>query len=153
MRSLCRKVKCSMQSFNKHPANYTPVQPGTVQPAEAAPARMSISLKILNSRDLLLSLPIGSRLTLGFLLAALIAALVAGLIGVQRSQSLSRQSDFYQQLLKTNTSLTTGKNFLQLMDTQTHTLLDDATAIQPSQETLSLDRAAIKNLSGRYDTI
>src|SRR5207237_577145 len=38
-------------------------------------------------------------------------------------------------------------------DTQTHTLLDDATAIQPSQETLSLDRAAIKNLSGRYDTI
>jgi len=142
-----------VQSFNKQPVNYTPVQPKAIQPAKAILVRRKISLKILNSRDLLLNLSIGSRLTLGFLLAALIAASVTGLIGVQRSQSLSRQSDFYQQLLKTNTSLTTGENFLQLMDTETHTLLDDATAIQPSQETLSLDRAAIQNLSGRYDTI
>jgi len=147
MESFYRKVRCNVQSFNKQPVNHTPVQP-----AKAAPARVSIGVKVLSSRNLLLSLPIGSRLTLGFLLAALIAALVAGLIGIQRSQSLSRQSDFYQQLLLTNTSLTTGENFLQLMDTETHTLLDDATAVQPSQETLSLDRAAIQNLSGRYDT-
>jgi methyl-accepting chemotaxis protein len=39
------------------------------------------------------------------------------------------------------------------MDTETHTLIDDATVPEPSQDTLSLDRAAIQNLSGRYDTI
>src|SRR6266849_7266310 len=120
MQSLCRKARCNMQSFNKHSVNHTSEQPRIVQPAKAVPARMRIGLKILSSRDLLLSLPIGSRLTLGFLLAALIAALVTGLIGIQRSQTLSRQSDFYQQLLQTNTSLTTGENFLQLMDTETH---------------------------------
>lgn len=139
-----------MQSLNKQSTNYTPAQPNT---AKALPTSMRIGQKILSSHDLLLSLPIGSRLTLSFLLAALIAALVTGLIGIQRTQTLSRQSNFYQQLLKTNTSLTTGENFLQLMDTETHTLLDDATAPAPSQDTLNLDRAAIQNLSGRYDTI
>lgn len=139
-----------MESLNKQSTNYTPIQPNT---AKAIPTRMRIGQKILSSHDLLLSLPIGSRLTFSFLLAALIAALVTGLIGIQRTQTLSRQSNFYQQLLKTNTSLTTGENYLQLMDTETHTLLDDATAPDPSQDTLNLDRAAIQNLSGRYDTI
>src|SRR5437879_244057 len=138
-----------MPFFNKHPVSYTSVLPKMVDSTETTRSRMSVRLKILDSRDLLLSLPIGGRLTLGFLLAALIAAMVTGLIGIQHSQTLSRQSDFYQHLLKTNTSLTTGENFLQLMDTETHTLLDDADVIPPSQDTLSLDRAAIQNLSGR----
>ena len=142
-----------MPFFNKHPVSYTSVLPKMVDSTETTRSSMSVRLKILDSRDLLLSLPIGGRLTLGFLLAALIAAMVTGLIGIQHSQTLSRQSDFYQHLLQTNTSLTTGENFLQLMDTETHTLLDDANVIPPSQDTLSLDRAAIQNLSGRYDTI
>ncbi len=141
-----------MQSPNKQSTN-TPVQPNTIQPTKTVPTRRRIDWKLLSSPDLLLSLPIGSRLTLSFLLAALIAALVTGIIGIQRTQTLSRQSNFYQQLLQTNTSLTTGENFLQLMDTETHTLIDDATVPEPSQDTLSLDRAAIQNLSGRYDTI
>lgn len=141
-----------MQSPNKQSTN-TPVQPNTIQPTKTVPTRKRIGWKLLSNHDLLLSLPIGSRLTLSFLLAALIAALVTGIIGIQRTQTLSRQSNFYQQLLQTNTSLTTGENFLQLMDTETHTLIDDATVPEPSQDTLSLDRAAIQNLSGRYDTI
>ena len=83
-----------MQSLNKQSTNYTPAQPNT---AKALPTSMRIGQKILSSHDLLLSLPIGSRLTLSFLLAALIAALVTGLIGIQRTQTLSRQSNFYQQ--------------------------------------------------------
>jgi methyl-accepting chemotaxis protein len=141
-----------VQSPNKQSTN-TPVQPNTIQPTKTVPTRKRIGWKLLSNHDLLLSLPIGSRLTLSFLLAALIAALVTGIIGIQRTQILSRQSNFYQQLLQTNTSLTTGENFLQLMDTETHTLIDDATVPEPSQDTLSLDRAAIQNLSGRYDTI
>ncbi len=80
---------------------------------------------------MLLDLSIGQRLTLGFLAAALIATLVASLVGVLRSQALSRQSDFYQHLLQVNTSLTTGANFLQLMHTAVHTHLDTADTTTP----------------------
>jgi methyl-accepting chemotaxis protein len=102
---------------------------------------------------MLLDLSIGQRLTLGFLAAALIATLVASLVGVLRSQALSRQSDFYQHLLQVNTSLTTGANFLQLMNTAVHTHLDTADATAPSQESLSQQRKAIQDLGGRYDSI
>ncbi|MBX5456112.1 MAG: HAMP domain-containing protein, partial [Thermogemmatispora sp.] len=105
------------------------------------------------SGNLLLNLSIGKRLTLGFLLAALIAALAAGLIGVLRSQSLSRQSSFYQKLLSINTSLTTGANYLQLMNTEVHNLLSAASAPAPSQETIAQDRQAIAGLATRYDNI
>jgi methyl-accepting chemotaxis protein len=100
---------------------------------------------------LLLDLPIASRLTLGFLTAALIAAFVAGVIGIQRSQSLSRQSDFYQSLLEENTALTSGANFLQLMNTETHALLDTASASNPSQETLNQEQNAVQALTTRYN--
>jgi methyl-accepting chemotaxis protein len=102
---------------------------------------------------MLLDLSIGQRLTLGFLAAALIATLVASLVGVLRSQALSRQSDFYQHLLQVNTSLTTGANFLQLMNTAVHTHLDTADTTIPSQESLSQQRKAIQDLDGRYDSI
>jgi len=102
---------------------------------------------------MLLDLSIGQRLTLGFLLAALIATLVASLVGVLRSQALSRQSDFYQHLLATNTSLTTGANFLQLMNTEIHTYIDTASTTSPSQETLTQQRKAVQDLASRYDTI
>jgi methyl-accepting chemotaxis protein len=98
-------------------------------------------------------MPIGARLTLGFILAALIATIAASLIGFLRSEALNRQSNFYQKLLQTNTSLTTGANFLQLMNTETHTLLDDASVPQPSKETLTQDRNAIQGLATRYNGI
>lgn len=104
-------------------------------------------------RNLVLDLPIAGRLTLGFLLAGLIAALAASIIGVQRSQSLSRQADFYQSLLSTNTSLTTGANFLELMNTETHALLAEAQSSAPSQETMTTDERAITNLTNQYNSI
>lgn len=108
---------------------------------------------LYRGRTLLVDMPIGARLTLGFILAALIAAVVAGAVGFQRAQSLNRQSDFYQSLLRTNTSLTTGESFLQLMDTETHVTLDLVKTPNPSQETLKSDQNAVSSLSTRYNTL
>lgn len=122
--------------------------------AQAQPVPATLHIRSRARRgNLLLDLPIGGRLTLGFLTAALIAALLVGTIGILRAQSLSRQTSFYQNLLHTNTSLTTGASFLQLMNTQTHLALDHAALPQPSQETLTTDQNAVKGLTTRYDTI
>jgi methyl-accepting chemotaxis protein len=102
------------------------------------------------ARNLFLDLPIAGRLTLGFLVAALVAALAAGIVGIQRAQSLSRQTDFYHTLLQLNTSLTSGRSFLELMNSKLHQTLDDASSPHPSQETLNADLAALKNLARLY---
>ena len=78
------------------------------------------------SRNLLIHMSIAPRLVLGFLIPALIAALVAGIIGLQSAQLLSQESDFYQQLFQQYSALTTGNDFLQLMDFKTHATLADA---------------------------
>ena len=104
-----------------------------------------------SSRNLLINLPISQRLTLGFLIAALLATAVASIIGVQEFQSLSRQSNFYQNLLRTNTTLTTNSDFLQILNTQIGTTVADASVPNPSQETLKQDQGAITNLASRYD--
>jgi HAMP domain-containing protein len=117
---------------------------------DIAPVRIRSSLR--RGGNLLLDLPIAGRLTLGFLTAALIATLAAGLVGILRSQSLSRQSDFYQNLLQSNSSLNTGANFLELMNSETDVVLNVATQ-QTSQETLASDQHAIRDLSSQYDQI
>jgi methyl-accepting chemotaxis protein len=99
----------------------------------------------------LFDLPISSRLTLGFILAALLATLVTGAIGFQRAQSLGKQSTFYKDLLTANTNLNTGANYLQLMNSEMHVALTDASAAHPSQETLSTDKKALVGLAARYD--
>jgi HAMP domain-containing protein len=137
-------------------SNYLNMPPSETlkqMPPPGPDLRVRIQPKYRRSGNMLLDLSIGQRLTLGFLLAALIATLVASLVGVLRSQALSRQSDFYQHLLATNTSLTSGANFLQLMNTEVHTYLDTAGTTAPSQETLTQQRNAIQDLAGRYDTI
>jgi methyl-accepting chemotaxis protein len=101
-------------------------------------------------RHLLLDLPIAWRLALGFLLAALIAAAAAGLSGLQRAESSSREADFYQNLLVANTSLTTASSFMQLLNTQVHTTLEDATIPDPSHETVADDQLAVVNLTNLY---
>ncbi len=103
--------------------------------------------------NLLLDLPIAGRLTLGFLTAAIIAALITGIIGVVRTQSLGRQSDFYQSLLETNTSLTTGADFLQLLNTEMQQIVDNAKSPNPSQETITAEQNAISGLTNRYNTL
>ncbi|GCE04371.1 HAMP domain-containing protein [Dictyobacter aurantiacus] len=100
---------------------------------------------------LLIDLPIGARLTLGFLAAALIAALVTGATGLQRSQSLSSQAEFYRSILTANTNLNTGSQYLQLMKTETQSILALLQTPQPSNETLQNEKDALKSLVTRYD--
>src|SRR5262249_35000621 len=104
-------------------------------------------------RNLLLNLPIAWRLSLGFLLAALIAALATGFSGIQRAESLNREADFYQSLLASNTALNNGASFLQLMNAKTQTTLIDASAAAPSVETLKQDQEAINQLIARYEGV
>lgn len=101
-------------------------------------------------RNLFLDLPIAGRLALGFAIAALVAGLAAGVVGLERSQSLSKQTDFYHHLLQLNTSLTTGHSFLELMNSKLHQTLDDALAPNPSRETLAADNTALGNLAKLY---
>lgn len=104
--------------------------------------------------NLALDVPIAVRLTLGFLLAAVIASFAAGIAGIQRAQTLTNESTFYQSLLLSNTSLSTGDSFLQLMDTELHLKnLLDASAPNPSTESLKNDQTAIDGLEQRYDSI
>ena len=118
-----------------------------------APAEQMLQIRARQRRDgnLLVNLSTGTRLTLSFILAALIAALVVGAIGFQRSQSLTNQSQFYQNLLRVNTNLTTGAQYLQLMRAETQSILTQLSSTQTSQETLNTEELALTNLSGRYN--
>lgn len=104
-------------------------------------------------RNLLLDLPIAWRLSVGFVLAALIAVLATGFSGIQRAESLNREAEFYQSLLASNTSLNNGASFLQLMNAKTQSTLIDASAPSPSVETLKQDQDAINQLIARYDSV
>jgi HAMP domain-containing protein len=101
-------------------------------------------------RNIFLDLPIAGRLALGFVIAALVAGLAAGIVGLERSQSLSKQTDFYHHLLQVNTSLTTGRSFLELMSSKLQQTVDDANTATPSHETLAADDAALNNLARLY---
>src|SRR5215469_14319729 len=86
------------------------------------------------SGNLLVNVSIGTRLTLSFMISALIAAVVTGLIGFQHAQSVDRQSGFYLDLLQSNTSLTTGAQFLQGIDSVTQNILVLVSTPQVSRE-------------------
>jgi methyl-accepting chemotaxis protein len=89
-------------------------------------------------------------LTLGFVVAALVAAAAAGIVGVQRSNSLSEQTNFYHTLLQVNTSLTNGRSFLDLMSLEVQQMMSDASVPHPSRETLADDASAVANLTNLY---
>ena len=105
------------------------------------------------SRNPLLRLPIAPRLVLGFLIPALIAALVAGTIGVQSAQLLSGESAFYQTLFQSYADLTTGNDYLQLMDFKTHSTITDALGANPARDQLTADQQAVQGLATRYETL
>lgn len=132
------------------PFSTPPPSPGL--PLQAS-AEQTLQIRAKQRRDgnLLVHLSTGTRLTLSFILAALIAALVVGAIGIQRSQSLTNQSQFYQNLLRVNTNLTTGAQYLQLMRAETQSILTQLTSTQTSQETLNTEELALINLSSRYN--
>jgi signal transduction histidine kinase len=110
--------------------------------------KLSYSTK---KRKLLFNLPIAQRLTLGFLLAALIAGLLAGGTALMRIQSLHRQSDFYQQLLQTKTTLASANDLLELMNIQMHEILTLANDTPFSMETLQDNENQLRNLIDHYD--
>lgn len=97
-----------------------------------------------------MNVPIGTRLTLSFIIAALIAAMVTGAIGFQHSQSVNNQSNFYLNLLQSNNNLTTGEQFLQEMSSVTQNILVLADAQQSSQETLGKNLSSLQNLDNLY---
>jgi methyl-accepting chemotaxis protein len=102
------------------------------------------------SGNLLMNVSIGTRLTLGFIIAALIAAVVTGALGFQRAQSVNNQSNFYLNLLQSNNNLTTGEQFLQEINAVTQNILVLANAQQLSQETLRNNLNSLQNLDNLY---
>ena len=131
------------------PLSTQALSPGT--PHSNAPMRIQSKRQTQNG-NFFINLSTSWRLTLGFLAAALIAALVAGMIGLLHSQSLYNQSNFDQNLLTVNTRLTTGAEYLELMSTETRTILDDENTANPSQETLRTDVQALQGLTQRYNS-
>ncbi len=103
------------------------------------------------SGNLLMNFSIGTRLTLGFMISALIAAMVTGMIGFQHAQSLNKQSNFYLNLLQSNNNLTTGAQFLQAISSVTQNILALANAQQTSQETLQNNLHSLQNLDNLYN--
>ena len=103
------------------------------------------------SGNFLINVSIGTRLTLSFIICALIAVMVTGTIGFQHAQSLNKQSDFYLNLLQGNTNLTTGEQFLQAINSVTQNILLLANAPQASQETLHNNLISLQNLDNLYD--
>jgi methyl-accepting chemotaxis protein len=104
-------------------------------------------------RNLLIDIPIAQRLVLGFVIPALIAALAASIIGIQSAQLLNQESSFYQTLFHGYSSLTTGNDFLQLMNVRLNTTLSDAQVPNPSRDQLTADQKAVQGLETRYDTL
>lgn len=101
---------------------------------------------------LLLSWPIARRLVLGFVTAALIAAVVSSITGIQRTNTLQNQAQFYRGLVDSNSQLTKGDGFLQLMNTG----LNQAVATAQSSGVLGSQSQTIQNVQGlasSYDTI
>jgi methyl-accepting chemotaxis protein len=103
------------------------------------------------SGSLLMNFSIGTRLILSFIISALIASTVSGAIGFQHTQSLNKQSDFYLNLLQSNTNLTTGAQFLQEINSVTQNILVLANVNQSSQETLRDNLISLQNLYHLYD--
>ena len=99
------------------------------------------------------NLPIAQRLSLGFLIAALIAGLLAGGTGLLRIQALHQQSDFYQQLLQAKTTLSNGNDLLTIMDIQTHEIIAQPKDKDASVETMNDDEANLRNLINKYETL
>ncbi len=95
----------------------------------------------------LLGWPIARRLVLGFLAAAVIAAAISSITGVERANTLQNQAQFYRGLVDSNTQLTRGDGFLQLMNTGLNQALTGSAANQG--QTIQ----NVQGLASSYDTI
>lgn len=99
--------------------------------------------------------PIARRLTLGFLLAALIAGAAAGLAGLTHAQALGTEAQLYRQILTANQYLDLADNNLLLMDPTLHNAIQDAQANQSSdlaiaQQSLHIMETQLGGALARY---
>lgn len=102
------------------------------------------------SKHLLYS-PLAIRFACGFFLAALFAASATWLIGSQHAETLSKQSNFYQALLQTNTTLTNGSELLKSMHSQSVKTFKQMSSNDHDGYSLALDGQGMRTLMTRYD--
>jgi diguanylate cyclase (GGDEF)-like protein len=100
----------------------------------------------------LLTLSIGRRLALGFLIPILVTLLALGSIGLQSHQLLSNVSAYHQHLLHASSSLTTASDTLQQTHVNLLGALNDADNSQTTSETLREDQVTIEHLEQSYAT-
>ncbi len=100
---------------------------------------------------LLLNIPIGRRLALGFLIPALIAAITLSIVGVQSQQRLLQESAFYQHLFSAYTTLTAEETVLQQMHTDLHETTTYAAQPHALQAILKDDQSVIEGLVAHFN--
>src|SRR5450631_3577923 len=94
----------------------------------------------------LLNIPIGRRLTLGFLIPALIAAIILGSVGSENQQRLMQEATFCRALLNAYTSLTEEADAMQLMQTDLSRAATYAALPHPKVSILEEDQITIQAL-------
>jgi methyl-accepting chemotaxis protein len=106
-------------------------------------ARLSIR------RSFLGDWPLARRLTLGFLVAALIAGTAAGLAGLTHAQVLATEASLYRKILNANQDLGVAENNLLLMDPTLHNALQAAQEGQASD--LSVNRKSLQQMESQLN--
>ena len=100
----------------------------------------------------LLNISIGRRLTLGFIIPALIAAITLSTVGVQSQQRLLQESIYYQNLFSAYTSLTASENVLAQMHSELQKTVAYAAQPHPLPEILKDDASVARELAKDYNT-
>jgi diguanylate cyclase (GGDEF)-like protein/putative nucleotidyltransferase with HDIG domain len=103
--------------------------------------------------NLLLNIPIGRRLALGFLIPALIAALTLSSVGVQSQQRLLQESTYYQHLFDAYTSLSAGRNLLEQLHTDVQQTVTYAAQPHPLPAILTEDETVVQGLAAHFNTV
>jgi diguanylate cyclase (GGDEF)-like protein len=100
----------------------------------------------------LLNIPIGRRLTLAFLIPALIAALLLGSVGTENQKRLTQEATFCRNLLNAYTSLSQEAAAMQQIQTDLSGAATYAASPHPQKKILEDDRATIQALSAQVNT-
>jgi methyl-accepting chemotaxis protein len=93
---------------------------------------------------------IARRLTLSFLLAALIAGAAAGLAGLTHAQALGTEAQLYRQILTANQYLGLADNNLLLMDPTLHNAIQDAESNLPDD--LAIAKQSLQLMESQLNT-
>lgn len=93
---------------------------------------------------------IARRLTLSFLLAALIAGAAAGLAGLTHAQALGTEAQLYRQILTANQYLDLADNNLLLMDPTLHNAIQDAESNLPDD--LAIAKQSLQLMESQLNT-